>query len=147
MDFIVLQISIWTHFNMTQQIWLIFLLTPSTFYCTNKNTNWERERVSICVCLSCSLEYTLLIRFFHVANKYIASFPKKQFDHTKQAFYPLSYDWKCYVSSTPVCRGGATGNLINETYFTLLKYIDSVWKIQKYKMLWTSCYPRAECVF
>lgn len=51
-----------------------------------------RERVSICVCLSCSLEYTLLIHFFHVAKKYVASFPKNQFDHIKQAFFPLSYD-------------------------------------------------------
>lgn len=62
---------------MTQQRLLIFLLIPSSFYCTYKNTSRKRERVSTCVCLSCSLEYTLLIRFLFVANKYFASFPKK----------------------------------------------------------------------
>lgn len=35
-----------------------------------------REKVNICVCLRCSLEYALLIYLFHVASKYTASFPK-----------------------------------------------------------------------
>lgn len=46
-------------------------------------------RESICVHLSCSLKYTLLIHFFPVAKKYAASFCK-WFDHIQQALLPLS---------------------------------------------------------
>lgn len=66
---------------------------------------------STCVHLSCSLKYTLLIHFFPVAKKYIASFPKN-FDPIQQVLLQLSCDWKWNIPAIPVFGGEATSVVI-----------------------------------
>lgn len=80
--------------------------------------------MNICVCLRCSLEYGLLIYFFHVANKYIASFPKNSLIKSGK----LSFH--CHVIENVVFlqylfTGVEPQALINEIYIPLLKDINS----------------------